>query len=196
MIKSDSIKELATALAKAQGEMSNPLFDSVNPHFKSRYASLAAVRNAVIPVLAKYGLSIMQSLTTTETGVKCGVVVMHGSGELIQFDPMEVPATKMDAQGVVSAATYAKRTTLQSVFCVVGDGDDDGNAATGRTAAPPSDDRPPVTLDDAIVKALDDAKTLDELKAAWTAIPVGSRHAYTEKKNEAKDRIAAAGKAA
>ena len=45
---------IAKALAAAQAEMSNPSFDSQNPHFKSRFASLASVRNAVVPVLAVY----------------------------------------------------------------------------------------------------------------------------------------------
>jgi len=55
MKKSENICDLAFALAKAQSEMQNPQFDSKNPHFKSSYASLASVRNAVVPVLARNG---------------------------------------------------------------------------------------------------------------------------------------------
>ncbi len=127
---SPTISELAKALSAAQGEMDNPVFDSENPHFKSRYASLAAVRNAVIPIFSKHGLGIMQPLTSTDRGIRCGVFLSHTSGEWINFDPLDVPATKLDAQGFMSAATYAKRGTLQAIACVVGDEDDDGNVAS------------------------------------------------------------------
>ena len=129
MLKSESIKEIATALAKAQSEISNPKFDSENPHFKNKFASLASVRNAVIPAFAKNGLSVMQHITSTESSVKCGVVITHSSGEWIEFEPLDIPVSKADAQGFMSAATYAKRGTLQAVACIVGDDDDDGNAA-------------------------------------------------------------------
>ena len=195
MIRSDSIKELVAALAKAQGEMNNPKFDSTNPHFRSKYASLASVRNAVIPVLSKHGIAMVQELTTTTLGVSCAVVLMHASGESISFDPLYVPAMKQDAQGLVAAATYAKRTTMQSAVCVVGEEDDDGNAATGRTAGTVAEEAPTVKLDDAVVKTLRDAWTVDELKTAWNAIPVGSRHGYTKEKDAAKLRITAAGAA-
>lgn len=130
MIKSESIKELAAALAKAQNEMTNPIFDSVNPHFKNKYSSLAAVRNAVVPVLSKNGLSIMQNLSSTEKGIRCSVIILHSSGEWLEFEGLDLPVSKNDPQGFMSAATYAKRGTLQAIACVVGDADDDGNAAS------------------------------------------------------------------
>lgn len=128
----DSIPgELASALAKAQAEMSNPGFDSQNPHFRSKFASLAAVRNAVVPALAKHGVFVTQELTRTENGVACSVILMHSSGQF-RYAPFEMPLAKDDAQGVASASTYARRYTLQAIACVVGDDDDDGNAATGK----------------------------------------------------------------
>ena len=50
---------LFAALAKAQAAMDNVVKDSANPHFKSRFASLAAVRDVVIPALAEQGLSLI-----------------------------------------------------------------------------------------------------------------------------------------
>lgn len=148
MIHSESIAKLAEALSKAQGEMDNPSFDSVNPHYKSKYASLASVRNAVIPELSKNGIGVIQELTTTERGVKCSVILIHSSGEWAILDPMEVPATKADAQGYVSAATYVKRTTLQAAACVVGEEDDDGNAVSQRPPQEPAK-TPPKTPENA-----------------------------------------------
>lgn len=129
MSKSESIKELATALAKAQIEIKNPPFDSKNPHFKSSYASLASVRDAIIPVFARNGLSVIQNISSRENGVLCSNIILHSSGEWIETDPFEVPADKHNAHGYGSACTYARRFSLMALACVVGDEDDDGNEA-------------------------------------------------------------------
>lgn len=125
---------IAKALANAQLEMQNPAFDSANPHFRNRFASLAAVRNAVVPVLAKHGIAMTQDLQTSERGVLCTTRLFHSSGQFLSFGPLEIPATKQDAQGYGSAATYARRYSLMAVAGVVGDDDDDANAATGKPA--------------------------------------------------------------
>lgn len=126
--------ELFAALAKAQAEMSNPGFDSTNPHFRNKFASLAAVRNAVVPVLAKHGISMSQDLQSVEGGVACTTTLRHGSGFAISFGPLVLPVSKNDAQGFGSAATYARRYSLMAVAGVVGDSDDDANAASGKPA--------------------------------------------------------------
>lgn len=126
---------LGEALAKAQTEMSNPRFDKTNPHFKNKFASLAAVRDSVVPVLAKQGISVTQDLIRTEGGVSCYTHLIHSSGQRMTFGPLEMPVSKQDAQGFGSAATYARRYHLMAVGCVVGDEDDDANAATGKPAA-------------------------------------------------------------
>lgn len=121
--------EIAAALAKAQTEMGNPAFDSQNPHFRSKFASLAAVRNAVIPVLAKHGIACVQNITTGDNTILCTTTLLHSSGQAIAFGPLTLPVAKADAQGFGSAATYARRYALMAVAGVVGDDDDDGNAA-------------------------------------------------------------------
>ncbi len=125
------MNEIAKALAAAQLEMSNPRFDSQNPHFRNKFASLASVRNAVVPVLARHGIAMTQNLETTERGIGCTTTLWHESGSLV-FGPLVMPATKPDAQGYGSAATYARRYSLMAVCGVVGDDDDDANAATGK----------------------------------------------------------------
>jgi hypothetical protein len=139
---SEQINELAAALAKAQGEMKNPPLDGTNPHFRSRYASLAAVRDAVLPVMAKHGISVTQELTTEAVNgafaVGCTVRLMHASGQWMEAGPFVVPVSKADAQGAGAASTYARRFTLQTVAGVVGDEDDDGEVAVGRGAKPPA----------------------------------------------------------
>lgn len=128
--------EISAALAKAQAEMANPGFDSTNPHFRNRFASLAAVRNAVVPVLAKHGIAMSQDLCSVEGAVSCTTILMHGSGQKLTFGPLVLPVSKNDAQGFGSAATYARRYSLMAVAGVVGDVDDDANDATGKPGAP------------------------------------------------------------
>ena len=71
---------IAKALAASQAEMRNPAFDSANPHYRSQFASLASVRNAIVPVLAKHGIACTQDVQTTEKGVACFTSLWHESG--------------------------------------------------------------------------------------------------------------------
>lgn len=130
MNKSDSIKNLAEALAKAQGVLKNPKFDSTNPHFKSKFASLGAVREAVIPTFAAHGLSLSQWPISDDGHAGCRTVVTHSSGEWLE-EAFLIPVDKHNAHGYASAVTYSKRIAMQSIAGVVGDEDDDGNAAVG-----------------------------------------------------------------
>jgi hypothetical protein len=126
--------QLAEALAKAQAEMSNPRFDKLNPHFRNKFASLAAVRDSVIPVLARHGIACVQDLQTIEGAVSCTTLLLHTSGEQLKFGPLTMPVSKSDAQGYGSAGTYARRYHLMAAANVVGDEDDDANSATGKPA--------------------------------------------------------------
>lgn len=127
--------QIGAALAKAQAEMENPRFDRENPHFRNRFASLAAVRDAVVPVFARHGISCLQNVSTVERGVACVTILVHASGQTLASDPLIMPVAKADAQGFGSAATYARRYQLMAFACVVGDEDDDANAASGKPVA-------------------------------------------------------------
>lgn len=128
MEKSPELHELATALALAQAEMSNPSFDATNPHFKSKFASLASVRAAVLPTLNKHGLSVAQFPCSEGGNTGCTSILMHGSGQFI-LESVFIPVSKQDAHGAGSALTYARRYALQAIAGVVADDDDDGNEA-------------------------------------------------------------------
>jgi hypothetical protein len=129
---SEHINEIAAAFAKAQSEMQNAVFDSKNPHFGNRFASLAAVRDAVLPALARNGIATFQDILNVEGGISCVTILVHSSGQKMEFGPLIMPFAKADAQGFGSAATYCKRYHLMAVGCVAGDADDDANAATGK----------------------------------------------------------------
>lgn len=125
---------LATALCAAQQAMENPKYDAVNPHFKNRYASLKAVRAAVIPPLNEVGITVIQSIVPIVGGVACETYLIHESGEQMKFGPLPVPSTKQDAQGYGSAITYACRYALCAICGVTGEDDDDAEKAVDRGA--------------------------------------------------------------
>jgi hypothetical protein len=136
MIHSDSIKELATALAKAQGELPGAKKDANNTFFKSKYADLASTVEALRASFPKHGLSYVQAVTTTERGGGCETMLMHSSGEWIRgSEPFDLPVNKADAQGFGSAITYARRYSLAAI-CGVAPEDDDGNAAAAAKPTP------------------------------------------------------------
>lgn len=122
--------KLAAALVAAQADIKNPGFDSMNPHFKSKFASLASVRAAVVPAFAKHNLVVLQPLVSTAEGIGVSTTILHSSGERMDFPAFILPAAKHDPQGYGSAATYARRYALMAIAGVVGDVDDDANAAT------------------------------------------------------------------
>lgn len=128
MNKSDSIKELAGALSKAQGEIKGALKDADNPFFKSKYADLASVVEAIRAPLAKHGIAYVQLTVPSEKEeVQVETVLMHESGEWVS-GIIAVPVSKADAQGYGSALTYARRYGLAAAVGVAPE-DDDGNAA-------------------------------------------------------------------
>ena len=134
MPQSDSIKELATALSKVQGELTYAKKDSANPFFKSRYADLESVWDACRSLMAANGLSVIQMPGNYFEGRMWLVTrLCHNSGEWIEQE-MSVPVTKPDAQGAGSALTYMRRYALAAFVGVV-QADDDGNAASAEKPA-------------------------------------------------------------
>jgi hypothetical protein len=125
---SPTIKELAIALHKAQKNIKAALKDSTNPHFRSKYADLSSVIDAVKQPLLDQGIIFSQGISGVENGVAVETMLLHISGEWMS-STLEIPATKHDAQGYGSAITYGRRYGLQSM-CGVPAEDDDGNAAT------------------------------------------------------------------
>jgi len=128
MEKSESIKNLALALSKAQSEVKNAVKDSNNPFFKSKYADLTAVWDACRDVLAKYELSICQMPSGKDGKMALETVLMHSSGEFVS-NSFEMTPSKNDPQGIGSAITYARRYAL-AAFVGIATEDDDGNAAS------------------------------------------------------------------
>ena len=132
MTRSESIGNLAAALAKAQGAMHGAVKDSRNPHFSSRYADLASVWDACRGALAANEIAVVQVPSTPEAGlVGMTTMLLHASGEWIQSDPMTVQVKDAGPQAVGSGNTYCRRYQLAAMVGVAPE-DDDGEAAEAR----------------------------------------------------------------
>ena len=172
---------LTVAFVAAQLELENPKFDCVNPHFRSKYASLAASRKAVIPTFAKHGISITQNVTTTELGATCVTTYRHVCGETLEFGPLFVPCSKPDAWGMGSCISYVLRYSLNSSAGISGELDDDGEAAVNRSAEPAS----PVFKKKDIGVGVDSSRLFAELAEKMTDVGMINGHirAFLESKN-------------
>lgn len=154
------MKQIATALVKAQKAFGPALKSSSNPHFKSRYADLAACVEAVMDSLNDNGIAMIQRCSESDSGVIVETVFIHESGETLDCGKLHVPAVKHDPQGYGSALTYARRYSLMSA-CGIAPEDDDGNAASKARKADPAQ----------VAEILDNitnAANLLDLQAAFT----------------------------
>jgi hypothetical protein len=177
MNKSESITKLAAALGKFHGAMGKVGKDSVNPHFRNKYASLSNIIEAVTPHLNAAGLSIIQMPTTEGLNT----MLLHESGEYISSVSAIAAKDPMNPQAVGSAITYARRYALGSVLSLNIDEDDDATAATvapkqAAQQAKPQAPKvlPALTPEDAdkwgkAITALANGKTtIEKIKAAYT----------------------------
>jgi hypothetical protein len=142
---SEAIGELAAALAAAQGEMTAASKDATNPHFKSRYATLASVWDAIRGPLSQHGLSVSQVLESPENGVGVAVrtMLLHTSGQWIASRYVMPIGDKLTPQAIGSAITYARRYALSAIVGIAPDDDDDGNAASVTPARQEAPTPPP-----------------------------------------------------
>lgn len=139
MNKSDSIQNLAAALAKAQAAMPRIAFDATNPFLKNRYASLGAVIEASRPFLAQNSLCIVQLPITQGPEIGLETMLLHATGEWIServLLPLGEEKGKSRAQVAGSVITYLRRYSWASILGLYADEDSDGNTPEpAKTAA-------------------------------------------------------------
>lgn len=186
--------KVSAAFVKAQAEIEKASKDKTNPHFRSKYADLGAVVDAIKPALEKNGLAFMQKFHRDDAGVTVETIIIHESGETLSNGVLNVPASKKDAQGFGSACTYARRYSLQAAFGVAPE-DDDGNAASNTSKAANENEPAPTLNMREIIKTIENAQTLDALKGmfaqAWASANEKQRalikKAYDTRKSEIED---------
>lgn len=176
MKTSDATNEISAALAKAQGEISNPSKDKENPHFRSTYADLASGINAIREALAKHGIAFVQGRRMDGNLLMLDTRLTHSSGQWIE-DESPVIMFPAKPQDIMSATTYARRGSLFAIVGIAGD-DDDGNEANkheipARQKRIPTPPNPPShpsddshVIRDTLIEALLMAETPDDL-SGW-----------------------------
>ena len=175
MKKSDSIKNIASALIKFNSQMDKVAKTSENPFFKSKYAALPEILDAIKQPLIESGLVLTQ--LPDENGLT--TLLMHESGEWIEATGIMHPV-KSDPQSIGSAITYQRRYAIGAILNLNIDEDDDGNKASHtpreNTPPPPPDGQKPwlnITSPEfpackaMIDKATDKAAALKALRATW-----------------------------
>lgn len=130
-VKVEQSATLLGRLAQAMPALEGAKKNATNPHFKSKYADLGSVIDAIRPI-AEHGIWFRQVSHDTEQGVSVETLYIC-DGEELSAGKVFVPADRQNAQGFGSAQTYARRYGLQLAFGLATE-DDDGNAAA---AAPP-----------------------------------------------------------
>jgi hypothetical protein len=197
MRTSEQINELATALAAAQAEMKNATLNKVNPHFKSKYADLAMIRDTVTPALAKNGIAVVQGTDTEENTIVVFTRLIHKSGQWIE-SRFPIPYDKPQAMG--SGITYGRRYTLAAVTNIAAEEDDDGNAANEKTVEPKYARSPIVRTEfERLQKGIHQIETtgnLEDLKLFWTSnaksiagLPADWKAELENAKEEAKEAL-------
>lgn len=143
MKTSESISKVASALVKAQKAMDSAKKDAANPYFKSRYADLPAVIDAIKDALNDNGVVFLQPTLAVDGKNFVETILMHESGEFISGLTEVVCAKQNDPQAQGSAISYARRYGLQSMVGLKA-ADDDGEAAMSRPSSLPEKSSGPV----------------------------------------------------
>lgn len=171
--------KLIGALIKAQSEMTFASKTGTNPHFKTGYAPLETVIDAVKNPLNDNGIFYLQKVYLAEGG-QCVETEFHGHGGVIKAGRVYVPADKQTPQGYGSALTYAKRYSLITA-CGLPSEDDDGNSAESNYKAKPKakpkaepkqnkqDDSEANVLYEALSMGVSGSNSMESLKENWKA---------------------------
>lgn len=155
------MKNIATALVKAQLEMVAPKKGSINPFFKNKYADLNDVLSAVVPALNNNGIVLLQPLVNIDGKNFVKTVLMHESGETFESLAEIFCSKPNDAQAYGSGISYARRYSLSSI-CGIGSEDDDAQKAVAA--------KPQATAE-ILTKAKDAGYTIAQVKNKYTVTP-------------------------
>ena len=131
--KSESIGTIAKDLLKAQTEIGKVAKDGYNPHFKSKFADLTSVIEAVKKPLNENNICFLQLVDIAEDSNDrlpfVETVLLHDTGEWIS-SRTPVYCTKINnPQALGTGISYAKRYALQAIIGLPTE-DDDGNSAS------------------------------------------------------------------
>lgn len=130
MKTSQDLDKIAPALAIAQANIAAAKKDSTNPFFKSNYADLNSVWEAVKWALSENGLSVAQGYGVEPTP-HIWTTLLHTSGQWIKGECPLVVGKPNDPQALGSATTYTRRYSLAAMLGVIQE-DDDAQSAQAK----------------------------------------------------------------
>lgn len=184
------MKNIATALVKAQKAFNPALKQSVNPHFKSRYVDLAGCVEAVIDALNDNGIYLLQKTFECDNGIILETIFIHESGESIECGKLHFPAVKHDPQGYASALTYARRYSLMA-SCGIAPEDDDGNQASKQKVNLPTKSHVEPEKLGLLIDKMREAQNAEQLKASFRIAyqACHSEKQWEEMVNKVKDEL-------
>ena len=169
MRTSDNIDKISAALAEALNALPTAEKDAVNPHLKSKYASLQSCMRSWHQVSRIHGLCLIQTTARTPAGLVLTTRVIHTSGQWIEGDtPIDIGQAKNPMQALGSAITYARRYGLSIIGIVTGEGEDDGE---GIKVTPTAKQETLSMLSEAA------AKGREAFGKAWKRVPPAERSA-------------------
>lgn len=148
--RSESIAQLAEALATVQGQIKSASKDKVakTDKFKYSYATLDSIWDVARKPLSENGLAVVQIPTNSQDGFSLETILVHSSGEWISgIMTLPLVAGRMsELQSMGSAITYARRYMLGAMVGVTTEDDDDGQRAASQSKPLPAktkvDNRP------------------------------------------------------
>lgn len=154
---------LVDALVAAQLELKNPPLNGFNPHFKSKFATLLDVRDAIVPVMNRHGIAVVQAFAVSPEGTHLlNTFLIKNKDDIITSSAVIPPPANIQAWA--ASVTYIRRVSLLAIAGVVGDPDADAEDVV----------RPPAEL--AALKAQYDMREAKEkIRNAF----VGSPHPDT-----------------
>lgn len=136
MKQSENYKSLFESILKAQAEFETLPKDKQG--FGYKYTDFDTVITSVKPILLKYGVGFMQSLTTIEGKNGVTTRLFNAAGEWIE-DTTILPDVQLKgtntAQNMGAAITYTKRYALCAILGI--SSDEDTDAVVGKSVEAP-----------------------------------------------------------
>ena len=160
-------KTVATLYQKlhlAKQQIGKVAKNATNPHFKKSYADINALLTAVEPILLENGLILLQPIVGNDVVTR---IIDIDSGEMVESF-MTLPLIS-DPQKVLSAVTYFRRGTLQSLLSLQAV-DDDGNTASIAVPSKPALDN--ARFESAVASIQAGKYTKEQLIEKWTLTEV------------------------
>lgn len=184
MESSEKINSLAKALFTFHKEMGKIAKTSSNPFFKSKYADLPTILDAISEPLHNAGLVIV----SIPDGEGLTSILMHSeSGEYISANATMKPV-KNDPQSIGSAITYQRRYSIGSMLNLNIDNDDDGKAASKPAKVKDNSEKPALLVgSEQWTKAIDYLKNggvITNIKARYEISPANEKQLLILSKND------------